>query len=372
MKSVRCCLIVIALSGLFAGCVTSGAKPKATKEPAPKFEPKDVVRLKDGSRLIGQIQGLTKGKLTLKTGYAGVLVLEMAKVEGLSAERTWNIRIKDSDRILGSLRFDAEKGQEIQRRKAGPRGVGIEQLDAIWALGEDSPETIAVKKKLEAERPKWTFRAEAGVTGETGNSERVSSNARVEIKRTTPTDRLLLYFQGRYSKENGEESEKEFIGGGKLEVDATKSLFVWGRAEFEHDPFEDIDLRSTATGGLGYFAIREKDHELKFRGGVGFRHESFRSGRDSDGRVVGEAAVDYMKEILEWLRFTHHTTYTPSFEEVRDYRISMENAAEIPLTKDEDWKFKIGVRNDYTAVPSPDVDRRLETKYFANLVWEIK
>ena len=193
----------------------------------------------------------------------------------------------------------------------------------------------------------------------------------IEVHRKTPNDRSVLYFQAKHSRENGADSEKEFLGGGKLEVDVSKRLFMWGRAEFENDEFEDVKLRSTATGGLGYFIIREKGQEWKFRAGGGFRHESFWSG-GNEGEVIGELAEDYMKEVSEWLLFTHNITYNPSFEEVRDYRLTMTNAAEIPLTKKKDWKIRLGMENRYTAVPSPTVDRRMETTYFANLVWEFK
>ena len=369
MNTRGCCFAVVIVSILIVGCARppSVAKLQATAEtesPAPA----DVVVLKDNSRLVGQVQRLTDGKLTMKTDYAGTLILDMGKVESITTERILNVRVKDGDSVLGGLRHDAKDGQQVRSDAMGERAILIEKLDAIWPVGEDSPELAAMKKKLELERPKWSFRVEAGVKGETGNTEKISSNARVEVRRKTPKDRMLLYFEGRHSNENGQDSEKEFIGGAKLEVDVSKKLFAWGRTEFEHDPFEDMNLRSTATGGLGYFFLREEDQWLKVLGGLGFRHESFQSG-GTEGRIIGEAALDYMKEIAPWLRFKHDTVYNPSFEDLGDYRITMENSAEIPLAKGSDWKIRLGIKNVYTAIPSPDVDRRLATTYFANLVW---
>ena len=33
--------------------------------------------------------------------------------------------------------------------------------------------------------------------------------------------------------------------------------------------------------------------------------------------------------------------------------------------------IRIGVRNDYNSMPGADADRRLDTFYFANLVWDL-
>ena len=49
----------------------------------------------------------------------------------------------------------------------------------------------------------------------------------------------------------------------------------------------------------------------------------------------------------------------------------MENALELPLSKKVDWKIKAGVKNDYNSMPGPEADRRLDTFYFVNLVWEL-
>jgi hypothetical protein len=46
----------------------------------------------------------------------------------------------------------------------------------------------------------------------------------------------------------------------------------------------------------------------------------------------------------------------------------MENAAEIPLTKDKDWRLRVGVRNNYDGLPEPDI-KRLDTYYFLNIAW---
>ena len=157
------------------------------------------------------------------------------------------------------------------------------------------------------------------------------------------------------------------LGGVNLEADINKKWFGFAKIELEYDKFENLDMRTTAAAGLGYFAIREKDQELKFRGGVGYQHESFRDGTSDDEAII-ELGMDYRKELAPWLLFKHGTTYYPTFD-IGDYRIAMENAGEIPLGTGTKWKLKLGVRNHYNSEPQTGVDR-LDTYYFANVVGE--
>ena len=133
-------------------------------------------------------------------------------------------------------------------------------------------------------------------------------------------------------------------------------------------------MRWTTTGGLGYFLIREKDHKFKARLGAGFVHERYRSG-GTDDKPVLELGESYTRKLLHWLEFTHDTVYKPSLEDTAedtgDFRITMENALAMPLSKDVDWKIKLGVKNDYNAKPGAAADRRMDTFYFANLVWQL-
>lgn len=370
----RLLLTAIAGSLLLVGCADARRDKVAINIEAQKlapadFKPSDVVLLKDGSRLIGEIQGLTGGKLLLKTDYAGVLTLEIAKVERIATKGMLNVRIKDGDRVLASLHHSEATGQEIRTRDLGAKNISLDQIEAMWLAGGEDPEKVALRAAADAEKPKWTFRGEWGINGQTGNSENVSTNARLAIRRETPTERSLLYFLGRYSRKNGDDSEKEFIGGGTQEVDISKKTFLWGRVEFENDRFEDISLRSKATAGVGRFIIREDDEHLKLLVGGGFLHEDFRTA-PSNSEIVADLGLNYMKEFSKRWKYTLFATYSPSLEETREYHIRVVNALEFPLTDKEDWKFRLGIRNEYKAVPSPSADRRLDTMYFANIVWE--
>ncbi|NLF29602.1 MAG: DUF481 domain-containing protein, partial [Planctomycetes bacterium] len=257
------------------------------------------------------------------------------------------------------------KVQQVGVDGAATVTASVPMIKALWTPGTDSPLVAALRKQIEAEHGDWTAEFETGISGQTGNSEEVNVNARVGLFYKTPRERFKLYARQRYAQDDGERSVNEALGGAGLEVDITGRWFAFGGVELEFDEFEDLDLRTTVTGGLGYFILRREGHQLKTRAGVGYEHESFDDGTSMDD-AVAEVGVEYFKQINDRLRFVHGTTWFPTFAAVDDYRLVMENALEIDLNHTRTVKLRAGARNEYDSLPQPGVER-LDTFYFLNL-----
>ena len=383
---------------LTAGLLLSG--PLFASEP-----PADEVFLADGSRLAGLITRFGTGELVLETDFAGTLKIDAAKLRGVGSSRKFNVVLKDGSRAIGTPRFDPATGeQRVAGTAFGDVVLAADQIVGLWPEGESEPaevgldpeqteKVVELREKqdkeveelesrhrqqiVEVKHPpppppdeKWTARIEIGLNGKTGNTERTAFNGRAEALRETDLERLLMYIQGQYAKENGTETTNEIFGGARWERDLTDRWFVFLRTELERDEFEMLDLRATVTGGTGYFFIREATHELKGRLGAGVQHESYQDGTRTND-IIAEAGYDYRLDVLDWFRFTHSLTYYPVLEDpARDYRLLAETAGEIPLGEGI-WKVRAGMRNEYDSMPRPDVER-LDTTYFLNLVAEWK
>lgn len=329
----------------------------------------DEVILLDGSTLTGKVVSITEGKIAIETDFAGKLEIDVAQVQAVKTDEKQNIQFSSGERVIGTM-SQGPTGQVINTQELGTVNTDLKNISAIWGMGQDAPEVAAVKEKL----AKWSARLSLGLDGQSGNTDRVAINGETWVLRETPDDRLKIYGQGRASRENGIDTVKEVIGGTSLEVDVTDGLFVFGRCELEFDKIENIDFRATVTGGLGYTVIEEPGQLFKVRAGLGFMHESFREvavgEKDSRSIAIAELGEEYRKEFTPWLLFNHSITYYPTFEDVGDFRIRMENRGDIPLNPDKNWKLSLGIRNDYNANPSPSTERSLDTFYFLNIAWD--
>lgn len=333
----------------------------------------DVIHTSDGSRLVGTIETIADGKLVILTEIAGRLEIDAAKVTAIDTDGPVNVQFDTGDRLIGTLEVFADRDETVMRTGLGDIVITGRTITSLWPKGEESPEVIALKKQaeesLEALRPKWAATLEAGGTLTEGNTKTLDGRGRLDIARKTSEDLLTFFLAADYSERDDARTKNEYRGGVRYEASRTERTYWYTRIELEFDEFEDLDLRSTASVGEGYYWIREPDRELKTSFGLGYRHEAFNLGRTTDAAVF-DFALDYRIDLAPWAQFVHSGTYSPDIEETNDYRLDFDTALVFPF-QNEDLKLKIGVRNEYNSRPARGIDR-LDSTYYANIVLKLK
>jgi len=338
----------------------------------------DVVVLKDGSRLVGTIVRLQDGKLTLETDYAGTITINADRLERIETTEPVNIATRSGDRLVGPVGYSPDAGVTTVRSEMGDIPVLAEQIDAVWQQDGKSPEVLAMEaesarlqKEIEAARGRWRFIAEVGIRYTDGNTETFNVNGGIQAIHATPVDKLRFYIAARYSEDQKIRSQAEVKGGVDYERLLTDRLFVFAKIELEYDEFENIELRLTAAAGPGYYWIKDPGHELSTRVGIGYQHETYLDDSENSNEAILEIGLDYLLEITPWMLFTHSARYYPTFESMRDYRLTFDFALVFPIGNTDMYKFKLGALWEYDALPQAGRER-LDQTYYGNFVIEVK
>lgn len=344
-----------------------------------------TVYLKDGSVLNGEVMRLRDGTLTLKTEYAGELHLSADVIRGLQTDKPAIVSLDNGDEVQGRLHYDtageANQRQRLTSDSFGERPLALQRLAGIRPVGAPSDaqiearEKIAALKKKQAELSKdpWSGRLSLGIEGTSGNSDARNIDFSASALRETDGDRLSLSAEIHKARQEGEQTEDEYLAKSRLERDFTERTFAFVQADAEKDQFENIDLRFRLTMGPGYFFIREPEQTLKGRLGVGYEHESFTDG-GNDESIVATLGYDYMVVLWDWNRFIHELTLIPQIDDnpADNFRAESVLADELPLgTSDSLWKLRAELRNDYNHNPEPGVEK-LDTSYLLNIVREFE
>ncbi len=333
----------------------------------------DVVTTSEGSRIVGKVEKWASGSVTIVTKFAGTLTINAEKVTSLSIDTPIAVQFASGDRLVGTITTEEETGRTVMQTALGPVPITVEQITAAWAPDTDSPDVVIAKaeaaKAREALTPKWTATLEAGAVFTEGNTNTLDGRGRLEVHRKTKDDLLSFLVAGDYSERDDTRNKNEYRAGMRYEHSLTERSFWFVRSLLEFDEFENLDLRATTTGGAGYYWRREPQRELKTSLGVGYRHEAFKSGVTTDEAVV-DLGLYYRHELAPWAEFKHTSTYSPDMQDFDDYRLEVDTALVLPM-KNEVWKLKLGVRNEYNSRPLPGIDR-LDSTYYANVVLELK
>lgn len=356
----------------------------------------DQLNLRDGSVISGKITGLYDGVLGVETSFAGALEIGADKIAGMRTDMPMIVETANGDRIAGTLSYDDKAGQRVFSKTLGAVTLAPADIKAIRQRnGAAGPEIVALRKEREEQQKAvaamqekhaaeiaeaaakavaaeekadkvWSGRARFGFAGSDGNTNEVKLDGKVVAERKTDFDRLKLSLQGRYEKTEGEETKNETKGDARLERDINDRLFAFGEISLEQDKFEDVDLRTNLTGGLGYFLIKKDNQELKPRLGLGYEVTAYGSAPTTK-EVVLSAGYDYRVDMFEKLRFTHALTYLPSVDDIAaDYRIDSEAELSYPIDDGRLWNVELGLRNQYDSMPASDV-KKLDTYYSLGL-----
>ncbi len=318
----------------------------------------DVVVLDNSSKIIGKIEKVVGGEILIKTDFAGTLNIKIERVISLSSDTPLLVSFPNGNRLYGNIEY--KKDKTLINTPDGRLIVEQGGFLAAWLKDASDP--------LAPERRKWSYEAGFDIAGKTGNSKRVSTGGRVKAKLQGPKDQLLFYLRGSYAKEDGDKTDDEIIGGIDFESRFDEKHSWYARIELENDDMEELDLRTTAALGYGYYFFDKANHVLRGRAGFMYRHESY-SIVDSESTAGLDFGLYHMYKFDEWCKVVTKITYTPSLEDFGDYRAFHESAFEIPLAKSDSWKLQLGFANEYNSNPVPG-NERMDTTYFSRIVFK--
>ncbi len=346
----------------------------------PSLAQADSLSLHDGSSLQGEVVRMDAEVVVFRTAFAGELRIERKNIAGLTTDSKVITALEDGSRLVGKLRYDEQRGQALDTELVGSVAVPANHIASVWQPTAPSPEMLAMEqarvvheqevqklKSLQKEPHElWSGELQFGLSGSSGNTDKEAHNGKMVARRTTDFDRLELSLEGRTASDQGAQTEAEVLAVGSLERDFTDRWFTFGQASFERDRFEDVDLRTTLSSGVGYFLIKEPDHQWKPRIGLGYQFEAVKTG-PNEGEFVLTLGYDYWIRAFGKTRFGHKFNYLPTFSAPgTDYRIESEFSVRHPLSDDQRWDIGFSLRHNYDALPNLGV-KALDTHYKLNL-----
>lgn len=235
--------------------------------------------------------------------------------------------------VLGELTVPADGVVEID-------GAPL-PVDLIAAQPEEpTPE--------EATAPEWETSLELGLNGSEGNTENLSLYSAFHATREiTDVEKFDFLANYKIQTRDGDRTENDLYLRGVQEwyLPESPRWSVFLQADAEYDEFQDWDLRTSATLGIGYKIIDSDDTTLTGRLGLGGAYE-FGS---PDERLIPEALIgyDFAHTINDRSRITSTGNLYPDLDETGEFRSRVDAAYELDMTDAGDWRLKLGVEHRY-------------------------
>src|ERR1035441_5726703 len=92
----------------------------------------------------------------------------------------------------------------------------------------------------------------------------------------------MLYFNQIYGTARGNNVTSTIAsavrGGWKYNRNVSSRMFLTGFNDYEHDRFQNLNIRFVAGGGAGVRAVKSEHTQLDFDAGIDYQRENFQNG----------------------------------------------------------------------------------------------
>lgn len=309
--------------------------------------PLDVVTLKDGSNIYGEVIEMAGGVLVMKTPSSpdNVIKVKWSDVAKLAVNHPIPFHLKEGSILVGTATAGSDGNLNIQSEPL--KGSLTVPLDAIGSVNPLIQPPVLYSGSLTG-----------GFSQTTGNSH--LKNASLLGDFVARSEQLRLSINGRYVY--GENANtliaRNARGTIKLDFFITKRFYWFASAYVENDRFQDLKMRTALASGPGFQFIERGDFNGIFKdmtfyteAGVSFFNEDFRVA-DDQSSIRARVSMKFNWPMFDdRITFYHYNEFYPSMQNTSNYYLTMDNGLRFRIW--EGFVSGVQVTTRYNSRPAP-------------------
>ena len=309
----------------------------------------DQITLKNGDRLTGTVVKSDDKELVIHTEFAGDVTVQFSAVQEITSAAPLHIGTKDGKTVAGPV-----KTTDGNLDVSAGNGMVVVPKEAVVVIRSDA-EQAAYEQTL---HPDW-FHAWTGGLNTSfaltrGNSETKNLAIAFVADRKTLHDHLGLYVNSVFATNDAPgavpgTTANAIQGGARYDHNLTPRLFGFVAADFQTDELQLLDLRSVASVGLGYHAIKSERTTLDLLGGGNYTHEKYDTfTRNLAGLTLGEELATKLGASTSLVQKLY---FYPDLSNTGEYRATFNFGTVTKINKWLGWQNAFG--DIYVTNPPP-------------------
>jgi putative salt-induced outer membrane protein YdiY len=318
----------------------------------------DVVTMKNGDRLTGEVSGLNNGILSIETDYSSTnLFVDWDQVVTVRSTATYLITLANGVHVTGKL--ERSPGSD-------------EHPEDVTIVGDNkelhivSPNVVEMESKKPSVWRQLKGSIDAGVSFTSGNDQ-TTANTDLNVTYSTPKWSASAILGTSFSDQSGgtKTNRNDLSFGGQRFL--SRNAYLGGLLDFLHSSQQDLDLRTTVGGGYGRYWKRTTNTELRWLGGVVYAQESFTAPtKQSDSNAEGLLGVAYDSYRFKVGEIHLQALVFPGLSDSGRIRTTTNNSLVIKLTNN--FHFTFSFWDNYDSRP-PTTAKKNELGLSSAIGW---
>ncbi len=337
-----------------------------TPAAAPKPEP-DVLIFTNGEKLVGHLVKAHGSTVTFKSDSLGEVNVDWKKIQELHSSQAF---------VALNKTIKLNRKSDTTKLPEGTVSMADQKLTLTPPSG--TPETIPVADTAHlVDRPDfekvvlhdpgffeaWNGAVTAGASlVEATQTSRTFTGA-LNLVRAIPTEnwvdarnRTSLNFTASDGvvTQPGNPTIKTEIVHADLERDeyiSASHIFGFGRAAFDHNYSQGLDLQQNYGGGLGWTAIKRANTTLDFKASVSYTKQQFSASSSNQNLIGSTFSQLYAHKLAKGIQFLEGISVTPSWNVSRAYAAAANASLNVPVYKR--LAFSIAMLDTFLNDPPP-------------------
>jgi putative salt-induced outer membrane protein YdiY len=354
MKRVLCGFALALVGCVMGGGLSTEVNAQAVLPTVPAASTTlDVVTLKNGSVIYGEVIEMAGGVLQIKTPASpdNLLKVNWNDVTKLSVNHPVPFHLKEGSVIMGTA-------------TAGPDGMLNVQAEPLKGTMEVPMGSVVSMNPVIQPPVIYTGSLVGGYSQTTGNSH--LRNASLLGDFVARSEQLRLSINGRYVYGENDNTlvARNARGTIKLDFFITQRFYWFASAYFENDRFQDLKMRTALASGPGYQFIDRGDYsgilkDMTFyaESGIAYFNEDFRV---ADDKSSIRARISMKLNWPLWddrVTLFHYDEIFPSLQNSSDFFLTMDNGVRFKIWNGFASGFQVTTRyNNNPARGTGDTD----------------
>ncbi len=319
----------------------------------------DTVTLKDGTRFTGTATGLTGGKLTFTTSFAGAIPIDWASVTALTLDKPLLLILPAAAtsapissatvaQPLAVTALDRDGANFVVTTAAGRQTLPTASVTLL--------RTEAAQKTYEASlHPDWTHNwngsANVNFAFARGNSNTTTVGSGINVARPTLHDKTSAYFNSLYTRDGILHSTTANTTNAEVRYNHNfvASNFGYVKQDFNTDALQDLVLRSISGGGFGLHARKSPKAQIDLTGGLVWTHEHYSAipvsateptavPTEINNFIALDIGEQYTQKFGAKSSFTEEGYFDPDMNQLGQYRVNVNATLNTEINKVFGWQ----------------------------------
>ena len=313
----------------------------------------DQVVLTNGDTITGTIVKKDGSKLTLKSDLLGPVTMSWSAVKAIRSDSDVFVEMPSGEIVKGKVATVGEQLHVVTG--SGTKSAPLSEVAAV----RDAAEQHTYERLL---RPRlidlWYGNFDIGLALARGNSRTDTFTTAANAVRETRSDKIAVYFNQIYGTARANNQTSTIAsserGGWKYNRNLSSRIFFSTFNDYEHDRFQNLDLRFVLGAGAGYKAVKRETLSLDFDAGADYSRENFMNGlhRNSAEINFGDAFLYHVSKVTSVTQAFHMFNNVTNTGE---YRVNFDLGA---VTAVRRWLgFHVTASDRYLSNPAPGRQR---------------